>query len=125
VTGDHNCRASCNATYEFANNPSYSTVTFAKTKTFEKAIASARNLGESASRLRGASVGSTGWGREALAGYRHYRLDGAGNISGAEWIDATCDDDAVRQVRERKLPFESEIWDRNRLVARVEAAQGD
>ena len=56
-----------------------------------------------------------------MAEYRHYRLDGAGSISGAEWIEASCDDDAVRQVRDRKLPFDSEIWDRNRLVARIEA----
>lgn len=59
----------------------------------------------------------------ALPGYRHYRLDGAGNISSAEWIEATGDDDAVRQVREQKLPFRSEIWDRNRLVARIEASE--
>jgi hypothetical protein len=58
-----------------------------------------------------------------LPGYRHYRLDGAGNISSAEWIDATDDDDAVRQVRERRLPFQSEIWDRDRLVARIEASE--
>lgn len=51
--------------------------------------------------------------------YRHYRFDGAGKISSAEWLEATDDDDAARQVRELQLPFKSEIWDRNRLVARV------
>jgi hypothetical protein len=56
-----------------------------------------------------------------LPSYRHYRLDGAGNISEAEWIEAADDDDVVRQVRERKLPVGSEIWDRNRRVAKIEA----
>ena len=60
-----------------------------------------------------------------MPGYRHYRLDGAGNISSAEWRDAADDGDAARKVRERKLPFPSEIWDRNRLVARIEATQPD
>lgn len=58
-----------------------------------------------------------------MAEYRHYRLDGGGGISGAEWIEAGSDDDAIRQVCERKLPFDSEIWDRNRLVARVAATK--
>lgn len=58
-----------------------------------------------------------------MAEYRHYRLDGAGKISAAEWLDAANDEEAVRKVRERKLPCKSEIWDRNRLVARIEAAK--
>ena len=57
--------------------------------------------------------------------YRHYRLDGAGNISGAEWLDAADDDDAVSQVRERKLPVPSEVWSGNRLVGRVDANSPD
>lgn len=59
----------------------------------------------------------------ALPGYRHYRLDGAGNISSAEWLNATDDGDAIRLVRERKLGVPSEIWDRNRLVARIDPAE--
>jgi hypothetical protein len=60
-------------------------------------------------------------GDHSLPSYRHYRLDGAGNISEAEWIEAADDDDAVRQVRKLKLPAGSEIWDRNRRVARIDA----
>ena len=60
-----------------------------------------------------------------MSGYRHYRFDGAGKISSAEWLDATDDEDAARKVRELKLPFRSEIWDRNRLVARIDAAKPD
>lgn len=60
-----------------------------------------------------------------MPGYRHYRLDGAGNISSAEWLEAADDGDAERQVRQRRLPVPSEIWDRNRLVARIEAMKPD
>lgn len=58
-----------------------------------------------------------------MPGYRHYRLDGAGNISSAEWLEAADDEDAARQVRERRLPFGSEIWDGQRLVARIDASE--
>lgn len=57
-----------------------------------------------------------------MPAYRHYRLDGAGNISNAEWFEATDDADAVRQVREKNLPVASEIWDRNRRVAKIDPA---
>lgn len=57
-----------------------------------------------------------------MAKYRHYRLDGAAGINSAEWIEAGDDDEAVRLVRERGLAVASEIWDRNRLVARIEAS---
>ena len=57
--------------------------------------------------------------------YRHYRLDGAGNISKAEWFEAADDAVAVPQVRDKKLPVASEIWDRNRRVARVDATDPD
>ena len=57
-----------------------------------------------------------------MAGYRHYRLDGAGNIAEAKWLDASDDEDAVRQVREQSLRFASEVWKGSRLVARVDSA---
>ena len=60
-----------------------------------------------------------------MRGYRHYRLDGAGNINSADWLEAADDDQAIRQVQEQKLPHVSEIWDRNRLVARIEPGQTD
>lgn len=55
--------------------------------------------------------------------YRHYRLDGAGNINSAEWIEAADDADAVRKARELKLPVVCELWDRTRFVARIEPAK--
>lgn len=56
----------------------------------------------------------------ALPGYRHYRLDGAGNITKAEWLDAATDEEAVSIVRQRKMPVASEVWNGNRLVSRIE-----
>jgi hypothetical protein len=53
--------------------------------------------------------------------YRHYLLDGAGNITSAQWLAASDDDDAIAQVEARKLSCACEIWDRKRLVARIEA----
>lgn len=53
--------------------------------------------------------------------YRHYRLDGAGNISSAQWIEAADDADAIRKARELNIPSDCELWDHARLVARIEA----
>jgi hypothetical protein len=55
-----------------------------------------------------------------LANYRLYRLDGAGKISSAEWLEATDDADAERQARDGNSGGAVELWDRNRLVARIE-----
>ena len=55
-----------------------------------------------------------------MPAYRHYRLDGAGGISKAEWIEARDDEDAVRQVRALKLNVGSEIWQANRRVAKID-----
>ena len=57
-----------------------------------------------------------------LPAYRHYRLDGAGKITRAEWLEADCDEEAVRKVRQLELPVPSEVWDSGRRVAVVEAA---
>jgi hypothetical protein len=54
-----------------------------------------------------------------LPAYRHYRLDGAGSISKAEWFEASDDADAVRQVEERNLSVASEIWLGNRRVTTI------
>jgi hypothetical protein len=59
-----------------------------------------------------------------LPSYRLYRLDGAGKITTAEWIEAPHDDDALRQARELDRAGIYEIWDRNRLVARIDPEGG-
>jgi hypothetical protein len=53
--------------------------------------------------------------------YRLYCLDGAGKITGAEWIEAASDDDAVRAARDMNKPVRCEVWDRTRFVARIPA----
>lgn len=52
--------------------------------------------------------------------YRLYCLDSRGHISMAEWIDAADDQDAIRQAQTLKQDAQKcEVWDGNRLVARL------
>ena len=55
-----------------------------------------------------------------MASYRLYRLDGTGKIATAEWLEATDDADAEHRARSLGRACTCEIWDRNRLVARLE-----
>ncbi len=50
--------------------------------------------------------------------YRLYRLDGSGLISGAEWIEAADDDDALAKARSQASCGGYELWERYRLVER-------
>jgi len=59
------------------------------------------------------------WGR-GLRNYRLYRLDGAGKIASAEWLSAEDDAAATSLARAGKPQTTVEIWDRNRLVIRIE-----
>ena len=54
-----------------------------------------------------------------MPSYRLYRLDGAGKIMSAEWIEAADDQAAVKHARDQDLSVICEMWDRNRLVARI------
>lgn len=58
-----------------------------------------------------------------MPSYRLYRLDGAGKIVSAEWVDAADDAAAAQHARERALPVTCEMWERNRLVARIAPAR--
>jgi hypothetical protein len=51
-----------------------------------------------------------------LPTYRLYRLDGAGSIVSADWIEADADELALKQARERAGEGRFELWLRNRLV---------
>ena len=53
-----------------------------------------------------------------LPTYRLYRLDGAGRISGADWIEAADDDDARAKCRTLATAGQFELWERYRLVER-------
>jgi hypothetical protein len=55
-----------------------------------------------------------------VVNYRLYRLDGAGKISNAEWIEAPDDEQASREAHERADGGLCELWDRDRLVLRLE-----
>lgn len=55
-------------------------------------------------------------GGAPLPSYRFYRLDGAGKIIGADWIDAEDDEQALREARNLADGTRYELWDRRRLV---------
>jgi len=54
---------------------------------------------------------------ERLPTYRLYRLDGAGKITSAEWIEADSDDQAMDEARLRASDIEFEVWQNRRLVS--------
>ena len=60
---------------------------------------------------------------KALANYRLYRLDGAGKIMSAEWIEAPGDEEALRDARARSDSGSFELWDKSRLVERFRPSQ--
>lgn len=62
-------------------------------------------------------------GVRVLPNYRLYRLDGAGRISGAEWIEAADDDDARAKARADCGAGTYELWERYRLVERSRTAE--
>lgn len=56
--------------------------------------------------------------------YRLYRIDGAGRITAAEWIEATDDNSASEQASSLCGDGASvELWERQRLVARFDSAR--
>jgi hypothetical protein len=54
-----------------------------------------------------------------LINYRLYRLDRSGRIDAAEWIEADHDEDAKSKAQALFCAEGYELWDRQRLVARV------
>jgi hypothetical protein len=54
-----------------------------------------------------------------MSEYRLYRVDGAGRILSAEWLEAADDDSAVAEARTCAEGTRCEIWQRDRLVARL------
>jgi hypothetical protein len=55
-----------------------------------------------------------------VTNYRIYCLDGSNKVASAGWLEADCDEDAMEQVRERHDGFKCEVWDGQRLVARID-----
>jgi len=61
-------------------------------------------------------IGTSVPGVFRLPTYRLYRLDGAGKISSAEWVDAHADQDALEQASKLTDGASFELWERGRLV---------
>ncbi|MFL6731664.1 MAG: hypothetical protein ACJ8EP_04905 [Sphingomicrobium sp.] len=55
-----------------------------------------------------------------MPAYRLYRLDGAGKIVSADWIEADADAEAARQAQELMNGNRFELWQRNRLLIPAE-----
>lgn len=55
--------------------------------------------------------------------YRLYCLDGSHHIGSGEWFEAKDDNEAIAFVRAKKLVVPCEVWQGNRLVAELPAAQ--
>lgn len=53
-----------------------------------------------------------------MPAYRKYRVDGAGKIIAAEWLEAVDDDSAMKALAESGDGEDYELWCRQRLVAR-------
>jgi hypothetical protein len=54
--------------------------------------------------------------------YQVYSIDAQGAISGNREIHAATDDEAIFAVRAMARPLETQIWHRDRRVARIPAA---
>ena len=52
--------------------------------------------------------------------YRYYCLDGVGVLHDTQWITADNDHDALAQVGARHPDGKCEIWQGDRLVAKIE-----
>lgn len=55
-----------------------------------------------------------------MINYRIYCLDGANKVASAGWLEADNDEEAIERLRERHGGFKCEVWDGQRLVARVD-----
>ena len=53
--------------------------------------------------------------------YRYYRLDAAGHLYEAEWLDAESDEHAITQIETQHPNDNCEIWQGERLVAKLPA----
>lgn len=52
--------------------------------------------------------------------YRYYHLDGDGRLHFAEWFPAESDEQATEQIRVIHPDAKCEIWQGNRLVAKLQ-----
>jgi len=57
--------------------------------------------------------------------YRLYRLDGAGKIASADWIEADTDQEALVSARDQGGAGRFELWERNRLIGDHSSGAGN
>jgi len=57
---------------------------------------------------------------EQVANYRIYCLDGVDKVAGAAWIEADDDASAIELAKELHDGYKCELWDGQRLVARID-----
>jgi hypothetical protein len=60
-----------------------------------------------------------------MSAYRVYCLDGASRFITAEWIEADDDGHALAVAAQLTHGLTREVWDRDRLVGRIEVDPGD
>ena len=58
-----------------------------------------------------------------MRSYQVYSIDARGGICGDRTIEASNDDEAIFAVRSMARQLETQIWDRDRRVARIPGAQ--
>ena len=56
-----------------------------------------------------------------MPGYWLYSVDGVGKITRSEWIEASGDAEAIMIARAAKKLVNCELWDHDRLVAKISA----
>jgi hypothetical protein len=56
--------------------------------------------------------------------YRVYSIDETGRICGDRMIEAVNDDEAIFAVRSMQRQHKTEVWDRDRRIARIPGHHG-
>ena len=57
--------------------------------------------------------------------YRLYCLDGVGKVTSADWIEASDDDTAIEAAKGMMDGHPCELWERSRLVIRLDRKRPD
>ena len=55
-----------------------------------------------------------------MSNYRVYCLDGMNKVASAGWIEAADDEAALERVKQEHDGYKCEVWDGQRLVARLD-----
>ena len=59
-----------------------------------------------------------------MTGYRLYGLDGVDKVASGEWFEADDDEAAIEVARKMMDGGECELWQGQRLVARIRRKHG-